>query len=89
MSFGFAVGDFLAVSSFAWTLYRSCKGASVEFEEVSREIISLHTCIKELEEDARNPDSLLNRKRKSKKRDIDTLLRNCMKVLKELQGLLG
>lgn len=87
MSFGFAVGDFLAVSTFAWTLYRSCKGASGEFEEISREIISLHTCIKELEEDARNPDSLLNRKGKGKKKDIDVLLRNCMKVLRELQQL--
>ena len=87
MSFGFAVGDFLAVSSFAWTLYRSCKGASGEFEEVSREVITLHTGIKELEEDARNPESLLNREGINRKSELEILLRNCMIVLRELQRL--
>lgn len=63
----------------------SQSAASGEFEEVSREVIALHTCIKELEEDARNPVSLLNRKGKGKKKDI--LLRNCVTVLRELQQL--
>ena len=89
MSFGFAVGDILAVSSFAWTLYRSCKGASSEFEEVSREVITLHTTIKELEEDARNPDSLLNREGTGRKSEIESLLRSCMTVLRELQRLVN
>ena len=87
MSFGFAVGDILAVSNFAWTLYRSCKGASEEFQEISREVITLHTGIKELEEDACNPDSLLNRVGKSRKSELETLLQSCMTVLRQLQRL--
>lgn len=39
MSFGFSVGDFLAVGNLAWSIYRSCKGLTEEFQEVSREAL--------------------------------------------------
>ena len=39
MSFGFSVGDFLAVGNLAWTVYQSCKGLTKEFHEVCREAL--------------------------------------------------
>ena len=39
MSFGFGVGDFLAVGNLAWTVYQSCKGLNEEFQEVCREAL--------------------------------------------------
>lgn len=39
MSFGFGVGDFLAVGTLAWKIYRSCKGLTEEFHEVAREAL--------------------------------------------------
>jgi len=62
MSFGFSVGDFIAVSEKTWTIYRACKGAPGEFQELSRELSSLHTILHELEDEARTPASLLNRR---------------------------
>lgn len=39
MSFGFSVGDFLAVGELSWKIYRSCKGLTEEFREISREAL--------------------------------------------------
>lgn len=41
MSFGFSVGDFVTLSSFAWKVYNTCKNSSTEFTFLSREINSL------------------------------------------------
>jgi len=39
MSFGFGVGDFIAVGNLAWTVYRSCKGATDDFKDVTKEAL--------------------------------------------------
>ncbi|KAK2759997.1 hypothetical protein FQN54_002733 [Arachnomyces sp. PD_36] len=41
MSFGFSVGDFVTLSSFAWKVYNTCKNSSNEFNFLTREINSL------------------------------------------------
>lgn len=87
MSFGFSVGDFLAVSQLTWTLYRSCKGAPGEFEELSRELNSLHTILLELEDEARSPTSLLNRRGTARKSELDTLLNNLSSVLRQIEDI--
>jgi hypothetical protein len=48
MSFGFAIGDFVAIGRLAWDLYKQCKGASAEFAEVCKEVLSIHTALREL-----------------------------------------
>lgn len=62
MSFGFGVGDFIAVGQLTLTVYRSCKGAPGEFQELASELSSLHMILLNLEEDAKSPNSLLNRR---------------------------
>ena len=39
MSFGFSVGDCIAVGTLAWGIYRKCKGLSDEFEDVCKEAL--------------------------------------------------
>lgn len=36
MSFGFGIGDFVAVGNLTWTVYRSCKGLTEEFQDPER-----------------------------------------------------
>lgn len=65
MSFGFGVGDFLAVSELAWNLYRYCyvvaRGAPQEFQLLLQEITSLSQSIQLLQEEAKDPNSTLVR----------------------------
>jgi hypothetical protein len=49
MSFGYSVGDFIAVGTLAWNVYKLCKAAPVSFGNISMEVPSLHVVIKEAE----------------------------------------
>ena len=50
MSFGFGVGDFLAVGHLCWKVYKKCKDSSGNYAELSTEVGALHNVIKETEE---------------------------------------
>jgi hypothetical protein len=39
MSFGFGISDVLAVSWLAWSVYKSCKEAPKDFQDISSEVI--------------------------------------------------
>jgi hypothetical protein len=58
MSFGVGVGDFLAVGRLVLDLYNACKDAPGEFQEICRELSSIHTVISGLGEQAKDPNSL-------------------------------
>ncbi|KAL9039388.1 MAG: hypothetical protein Q9214_004898 [Letrouitia sp. 1 TL-2023] len=64
------------------------KNASSEFEEVSHEVVALHTPIKELEDEARDPTSALSRAGSSRCKELSELLQNCKSVLTKLDTLL-
>ncbi|KAL2042734.1 hypothetical protein N7G274_004493 [Stereocaulon virgatum] len=87
MAFGFRVGDFLAVGNLAWIVYRSCKGMTQEFQEVSRQALTAHTLIKELDDEVNNAQSLLNTRGASKQGELVLLVQNLEKVLKELKNI--
>ena len=88
MSFGFSVGDFVSLGKLAWNLYKECKAASAQFQEIQNEVISLRTAIQELQDEAENNDSILNRAGIGRKKELDVIMRNCAEVLRELQQLL-
>jgi hypothetical protein len=50
MSFGYSVGDFIALGTLAWSVYKSCKGAPEAFGDISLEVLSLQAVLKEAEE---------------------------------------
>lgn len=77
MSFGFGVSDFELIAKYSWKVYKAYKGASSDFEEISRETLSLHVVMKELEDAAADPTSLINRVAVSKKQKLSQSIRNC------------
>jgi hypothetical protein len=84
MSFGYGVGDVMAVATLAWNIYRVCKDSPNDFRNVSNEVLSLHLVLKET-------DELIAEVIKD---DADAASRlhematGCKSVLDELQGLL-
>lgn len=48
--FGFGVGDILAVGTLVWKVYSAYAGAPEQFRNFAREILSLHTVIRKVEE---------------------------------------
>jgi hypothetical protein len=75
MSFGFFVGDFVAIGQLTWTVYKACKIVT-DFQELADELSSLHTTVHELEDEAKTPTSLLNRRIFDRKPERDLSLAN-------------
>jgi hypothetical protein len=87
MSFGYSVGDFIAIGQLIWSVYKACKGAPGEFQELSRELSTLYTILHELEDDAKTPTSLLNRHGPGRKLELDTLIGNLSTTLKQVEDI--
>jgi hypothetical protein len=87
MSFGFAIGDFVALGTLAWGLYKQCKGASADFAEICNEVLSIHTALRELEDEAQNEDSILNRAGKGRQKELNNIVQNCTQILRQLESL--
>ena len=83
MSFGFGVGDFIAVGGLCWKVYKKCKDSSGNYAELSGEVSALYTVIKETEE-------LLSQQGLTQEQQakLDTCRQGCEAVLKNLDGLL-
>lgn len=83
MSFGYGVGDFLAVGQLCWKVYKKCKDSPGNYKELSSEVGALHNVMKETEE-------LLSQQGLTPKQGVKltTCQQGCEEVLKEFDGLL-
>ena len=82
MSFGYSVGDFLAVGQLAWKVYKSCRDAPESFNNISLEVLSLHALLKEVEETLSSCPLT-----QSKQASLATITAGCQNVLLDLQAL--
>ena len=83
MSFGYGASDVLAVGKLAYVVFKSCKDAPGSFRNVSAEVASMHTVLKEVEESVA-AQSLSPERQARLKPSIDC----CKDVLEELQKLI-
>lgn len=83
VSFGYSVGDIVALGSFAWNIYKSCKDAPESFAGVRQETLSLHAVLKEIEE-ALGECQLQS----SQQERLQTICDGCKSVLEDLSALI-
>lgn len=83
MSFGFGVGDFIQIGEICWKVYKRCKESPIVYKQLTDEVSSLHSVLKETEE--------LVCQQTLSKRQMDRV-RPCRKgvkeVLKDLDALI-
>ncbi|KAF8459290.1 hypothetical protein BDZ91DRAFT_700866 [Kalaharituber pfeilii] len=88
MSFGFGVGDFLAVGKLAWTLYREgflvARGAPREFRLLVDELKTLHTMMLAFAEEVENADSILIRAGEDRQKMVKNILNGIEETLSGL-----
>ena len=94
MSFGFAVGDFLAVGKLVRNVYSAYADAPEQFRNFSQEILSLHIVIRKVEDqlgitgsDASASGRVASLSTKDKE-DLKILYNGLQNVMKELDDLL-
>jgi len=93
MSFGFGVGDFLAVSQLAFTLYRQCylvaRGAPQEFQSLVAELTTLSTSIRLLQDEVADENSVLVQSGEDRLRVMKEMIDRVEGTLKQLEKLAG
>jgi len=82
MSFGYGVGDTLALASLAWNVYKSCSDAPENFANISQEVLLLHAALRNVAEtfDSQTLSS-------STQDSLDKAAAGCKSVLEDLQAL--
>ena len=86
MSFGFGVGDILAVSQLSWKIYRACKDSGDDFRSISDEVSKLYTVLKIAEEDlAKECQTDIGAQSKD---SFEGIAKGCRSVLVDLDRLL-
>jgi hypothetical protein len=87
MSFGVGVGDFLAVGRLVLDLYNACKDAPGEFQEICRELSSIHTVLSGLATQAQDPSSLLIKQGRERIPEWTKIQENLEFTLGELEDM--
>lgn len=87
MSLGFSLGDLRTTGERSWNVYKACRGAPSEFQEIAAEVLSLHAVLKLLQDASEDSNSLVSRAPDSKKLEVSKILRTCRKILDAIDSL--
>lgn len=90
MSFGYEVGDVIAVGKLAWDLYNDCflvaRGAPQEFRLLVDELKTVEAMMRMLGEELQRPDSVLARSGRDRQKMVQDLVLRTKEILVNLQS---
>lgn len=87
MSFGFSIGDCLAVSTLAANLYLNYKDAPDDFQELCRVLLTVHTTLGQIQIDADDPRSIISRCSQAQQQELKNIVGYCDETLQQLDRL--
>ncbi|KAH8744113.1 hypothetical protein F5882DRAFT_342741, partial [Hyaloscypha sp. PMI_1271] len=88
MSFGYSVGDIITVTTLAWNAVQHTRQACGQYDELTREVTSLHIVLNRLQAEAAKPDTLLIQLLDNEKQELAHIVNGCGEVLKVLSVIL-
>ena len=88
MSFGWSASDVAALAQLAWRTVQNARKACGEYDELTREVFSLHIVLRRLENTAKQPDSALNRRGDTSGEEIEAIASGCRSILHTLDKVL-
>jgi len=92
MSFGFAIGDFIAAGELCWKIYRQVyevsKGAPAEVQALHKELSNMSNVIRALVEDVKEPNSAVAQAGSDRIQLTNDIMQRTMETLGSLQNLL-
>ncbi|OAP61128.1 hypothetical protein AYL99_03329 [Fonsecaea erecta] len=87
MSFGFSAGDFISVVDLSWRAFRAVRDAPEKFGVLEADVSTLNVLLRTLQDDAENPNSLLNRRGASRREALLRMVATIEKQMEELRRL--
>ncbi|KAJ6510412.1 hypothetical protein C8R45DRAFT_964021 [Mycena sanguinolenta] len=84
MSFGVGLGDIALVTTFTWSLYKSCKESSEDFRKMTGELVGLYAILCEMKDYMEEHGDHLEDSRRNR---LTMLMDGCKSSLQELYDL--
>ncbi|KAG8526153.1 uncharacterized protein KY384_000146 [Bacidia gigantensis] len=88
MSFGVSISDVGMLVKLAWRTVQSTRHADSEHDELSCAALSLHSTLRRLEGEVKNPKSLLNKPEDPYRKEVEAIGSGCRKTLTALDKIL-
>ena len=91
MALPISAGEVLQVAKFAYDLWKKCRAASDEFDQIGKEVFAMRTVISLVHIDCENPRSLLNQvddRQGTIRKQLKIHISNCQQALKDVDTLL-
>ena len=93
MSFGFSIGDFIAVTNLAWKLHQDCykvlQDCPQEIRDLSRDLATVYGVLRHIQEDLDSSGSSIKAHGEGRAKLLQAMVANLDKTLKNLQQLVS
>lgn len=89
MSFGCSILDIASFVQLTWQIVEGAKAACGEHDDLTKEMVTLHTVLSHVESEMRNPDSILGNRRDKRVRGLRNHIEGCKIHLVRLDCLLS
>ncbi|KAL8929036.1 MAG: hypothetical protein Q9208_001479 [Pyrenodesmia sp. 3 TL-2023] len=89
MAFGWSVSDIVLLSNLAWKTIQNTRNACGEHDELTSQLLTLHTVLRRLEHEISKPESPLNRPGDTSKEDVERIVTGCQKPLSLLNKVVA
>lgn len=87
MSFGYGMSDGALLVQLAWRTVQGARQACGEYDELTREVTSLHRVLQRLHREVSNPDSPLNRADDERREELNELGNGCEQILNVMNAI--
>jgi hypothetical protein len=91
MSFGVAIGDFVAVMNLAWKLhqdfYKVLQDCPQDIKDLSRDLATIYGVLKHIQEDLESEESIINFHGQGRRDLMQSMVKNLNETLEGLQKL--
>ncbi|CAG8956571.1 hypothetical protein HYFRA_00003960 [Hymenoscyphus fraxineus] len=88
-SFGFSIFDIASFVQLSWQVVEGAKAACGEHDDLTKEMVTLHTVLSHVETEMQNPDSMLGNKRDKRVKGLRNHIQGCEEHLLRLDRLLS
>ena len=88
MSLGYSINDVISLTRTAWNVVQNSRKACGEYDELTREVSSLHVVLKRLEQETAKPECPVNKPGHSYGEELVFIASQCHRKLKALDQVL-
>jgi hypothetical protein len=88
MSFGYSISDIIGLVQLAWTAVEGARRACGEYDDLTRELSSLHSVLNHLHFELSNPESLVNSTEDVRRAELSKHIKGCERNLGHMNAIL-